>query len=45
MKYNELDTVVLAKDLPEALLTLSVGDVRAAEDTDLLSVTDSSVSG
>ena len=77
MKYNELDTVVLAKDLPEAglkagdvgtvvhiykpdtfevefvtasgktqaLVTLSVGDVRAAEDTDLLSVRDSSVSG
>jgi hypothetical protein len=77
MKYNELDTVVLAKDLtaaglksgdvgtvvhvhkPEALevefvtasgktqalLTLSVEDVRPAQDSDLLSVRDTSVSG
>ena len=77
MKYNELDTVALAKDLtaaglkagdvgtvvhlhkPEALevefitasgktqalLTLSVEDVRPAQDSDLLSVRDTSVSG
>ena len=43
MKYNELDTVALAKT--QALLTLSVEDVRPAQDSDLLSVRDISVSG